>query len=274
MFDKIFHKSLNLPYRLFLRTIQKSPKPRATVILLHGLASTNQLWDDLKVEIPDDVDILAVDLLGHGSSPKPGWTGAQTLNSQARALHRTLRAAGHLSRPIFLVGHSLGSLVAAEFTKLYPSAVDFMVMVSPPVYLPSDKSKTIWSRESLLKNNYQYLIENQEIASKIAKLATEKMIRGASKIRTDQDLHLMAETLELSILQQDTFKTLQKTPIKTQIIYGLFDPLVIGKNIKELKKLNPNISAILIPTSHEISNIAANFIIKSINKNLTRSKND
>lgn len=274
MLDKILHKTLNLPYRLFLRTIQKSEKPRATVILLHGLASTNQLWNNLRLEIPVDADILAVDLLGHGNSPKPSWEGAQTLKSQARALRRALRTSGHLSRPIFLVGHSLGSLVSAEFAKLYPSSVDFVVMVSPPIYLQNSKSEDAWSRESFLKENYQYLVENQDFASKIAKIATEKVIRGASQIKTDQDLHLLAETLDLSILQQDTFQTLENTTTKTQIIYGLFDPLVISKNIKKLEELNTNISTTAIPTAHDVSDITANVIVRSINENLTRSKND
>ena len=91
-------------------------------------------------------------------------------------------------------------------------------MVSPPIYLQNSKSEYAWSRESFLKENYQYLVQNQDFASKIAKIATEKVIRGASQIKTDQDLHLLAETLDLSILQQDTFQTLENTTTKTQII--------------------------------------------------------
>ena len=85
---------------------------------------------------------------------------------------------------------------------------------------------------------------------------------------------MLAETLDLSILQQDTFQTLENTTTKTQIIYGLFDPLVISKNIKKLEELNTNISTTAIPTAHDVSDITANVIVRSINENLTRSKND
>ncbi len=272
MFDNFFHKTLYLPYRLFLRTIKKTKEPRATVVLLHGIASTNKLWDNINVDVPDDINILAVDLLGHGESPKPSWEGAQTLKSQARALRRALRATKNLSRPVFLVGHSLGSLVAAEFAKMYPSSVDFVVMVSPPIYLQDEDVENTWSREALLKDNYQYLIKNREVASKVAELATRDVIRGANQIKTEQDLDLMTETLDLSILRQDTFRVLEDTSTKTHIIYGLFDPLVIGKNIRELESVNPNISVTVIPTAHDITDFAAKFVVESINENLTRSK--
>ena len=267
MLDKLIHKNLKVPYSLYLNIMRKGRNPKATIILLHGLASTSELWKALYPNLPKDTTVIAVDLLGHGKSPKPSWLGAQTLTHQARALKRALQSSGHLKHPIFIVGHSMGSLIAAEFARLYPKKVDYIVLVSPPIYLPDDK--TIWPRrEKLLKKNYEFLINNKGIATKVAKIATTKFINGATQVLTDEDFEPLVESLKLSILEQDTFEVLKHLNTPTKIIYGAFDPLVIGKNITKLKKYNDNISITMIPSAHDVTMIASRFITKSINQEL------
>lgn len=269
MLDKIIHNSLNLPYRLNINIIRQVKGARATVVLLHGLASSHHLWSDFYDQLPKDITVVSVDLLGHGVSPRPTWGGAQTLNMQARSLYRSLRYTRFMSRPVFIIGHSLGALVAVEFARLYPKRVDYLVLVSPPVYVGDEAPPTI--RERLLKMNYNFLITNQDFSSKITEIATDKFIKGAKTVRNEEDFRPLVESLEKSILEQNTFESLNNLSTDTKIIYGLFDPLVIGENIRKIK--NKNVKAKLIPSAHEISKVAASHIKKEIKTYLRRSQN-
>lgn len=272
MFDRVIHKGLNIPYNLNLKVVRKGRSPEATIIFLHGLASTNKLWKDLLKNLPQNVKILAVDLLGHGKSPKPEWIGAQSLKMQSRALKRSLLKAGALERPIILVGHSLGALIAADFAKRYPHKINSLVLVSPPVYKPDDK--TAWPREKFLKMNYKFLIKNRQFAAKITKFATKNFIKGADEISTTKDFFPLVESLEVAILGQDSFQTLTQIKIDTKILYGLFDPLVVGRNLKEIAKKNSHISTELIPATHDIIGPMKRFVVKTIDENLKEENND
>lgn len=270
MTDELVHRMLGVPYKLNVKTVRKGRSPQATVIFLHGLASTKDLWMDIVKQMPTNVRVMTVDLLGHGNSPRPDWTGAQTLSMQARALKRSLSKAGVLIKPIILVGHSLGGLVAAEFARKYPHKIDSLILVSPPVYNPDDK--TAWPREKILKKGYDYLIENQQFASKLARFATKNFIKGANEIKSKKDFYPLIESLKISIINQDTYQTLKNIKVETKIIYGIFDPLVIGKNIKSVVKYNSLITAESVPASHDIIGPMKKFVIKMIDDNLEKKE--
>jgi pimeloyl-ACP methyl ester carboxylesterase len=80
------------------------------VVLLHGLTESGRTW-------PDAVDrwgrrwrLLAVDLRGHGESPR--FSPAQVRDAPAVMLADVLGVLDACSAPVVLVGHSLGALLA------------------------------------------------------------------------------------------------------------------------------------------------------------------
>jgi pimeloyl-ACP methyl ester carboxylesterase len=82
------------------------------LVLIHGLGSDHRYWDELIPELTGDFDVLALDLLGHGS-------GAKRLTAQ-EAHPRALAAAvadqlvdRGIDQP-HVVGLSLGGCVALE----------------------------------------------------------------------------------------------------------------------------------------------------------------
>ena len=88
MLDSFLHKTLRIPYKLNITKMRKSQNPKAVVIFIHGIASDAGMWQKAESEIEGELDIYAVDLIGHGESPKPKWPGAQQLGVQARAIRR------------------------------------------------------------------------------------------------------------------------------------------------------------------------------------------
>ena len=96
-----------------------------TVLLIHGLAGSSKTWDDVIPLLTPHVDVIAVDLLGHGESAKP--TGDYSLGAFASGLRDFLSILGIDS--VTIVGHSFGGGVAMQLAYQHPHLVDRLVLV-------------------------------------------------------------------------------------------------------------------------------------------------
>lgn len=88
---------------------------RATVALLHGLAEHAGRYAALAQRLnARNIELVAVDLRGHGRSPGPrAWVARfDDYLHDAQAL---LAAASRPDRPLFLMGHSMGGTIATLF---------------------------------------------------------------------------------------------------------------------------------------------------------------
>jgi pimeloyl-ACP methyl ester carboxylesterase len=100
------------------------------VILIHGIASSYHNWDDLIPElVQEGYACFALDLLGHGDSPKPASRAYQMewMYQHFAGWVRSL----HLSEPAILIGHSLGGYLALEYARRVPAWTRSLVLVDP-----------------------------------------------------------------------------------------------------------------------------------------------
>jgi pimeloyl-ACP methyl ester carboxylesterase len=95
------------------------------VLLVHGITSSSRTWREVMPRLWDDHELLAPDLLGHGTSAKP--RGDYSLGAYASGI-RDLMLALDLPRAT-VVGHSLGGGVAMQFTYQFPELVERLVLV-------------------------------------------------------------------------------------------------------------------------------------------------
>lgn len=84
----------------------------ATVILLHGIASSSVTFHNVLPLLESTRRCIAIDLLGFGESPAPAWAN-YTLADHAAAIERTV--ASLLREPFTVVGHSMGALIVARY---------------------------------------------------------------------------------------------------------------------------------------------------------------
>jgi pimeloyl-ACP methyl ester carboxylesterase len=100
------------------------------VILIHGIASSYHNWDDLIPElIQNAYSAYALDLLGHGDSPKPALRAYQM---EWMYLHfSSWMKSLHLTEPAILIGHSLGGYLALEYARRVPAWTRSLVLVDP-----------------------------------------------------------------------------------------------------------------------------------------------
>jgi pimeloyl-ACP methyl ester carboxylesterase len=111
--------------RLAVR-VHDAPSTSAPDLLLHhGLASSQRIWDLMLPRLTLGFRVVTYDARGHGLSAKPSsGYGFDQVVADARAV---IRATG-LRRPI-VVGHSWGAGVALELAARHPRAVIGAVLV-------------------------------------------------------------------------------------------------------------------------------------------------
>ena len=100
------------------------------VVMIHGLAASLHDWNDLAPELSaNGYASYALDLLGHGDSPK--------LDSRAYQMDwifehfSSWMESLNLTEPAILVGHSMGGYVALEYARQAAALTRGLVLVNP-----------------------------------------------------------------------------------------------------------------------------------------------
>lgn len=100
--------------------------------MLHGYLASSNYYKKLATYLEKDYQIVRVDLLGHGRSPKPRHI-EYSYDDQLAALHTTLERLG-VEAPFALIGHSMGALIALRYATMYPSDTMRLVLLNPPMF--------------------------------------------------------------------------------------------------------------------------------------------
>lgn len=269
MFDKLLHKYLRLPYDLHVHEYRKVSKSKKTIVFLHGIGSSSSMWGSLLTR-ELDANIITIDLLGFGQSPKPVWARYDA-NIQARAVAYTLSKLV-LMRPVIIVGQSMGSLVAVEVAKMYPKRVSSLVLCSPPFYRQDHTtSRTpLPSSEAMLKRLYTAVQANPARFVRLTTFATKYKLVNAGFNVTGDNIATYIAALEGMIVNQTSFDDALQLEVPTHIIRGNLDPFVITANLKTLERENPHISVTTVAAGHEIRGRFVGSIAKKLNELLAR----
>ena len=250
MIRRFIHSTLGVPYKLHIRDIRKVPRPRATVLFIHGIGSSGAEWQDVIRRLPGDVSIVTIDLLGFGSSPRPEWAKYDA-NEQAKAVIATLLGRRIATR-LIVVGHSLGALVAVEVAKKYPLLVRSLVLCSPPFYAPQTEGAPMLSPEKFLNSFYAKVEHNQDYFIKMANLAMKYKLVNPAFSLSRETFPSYIQTLKAAIMNQSAYDDVRTIQRPITIVYGSFDPFVIDKNIKRIAADNPQVRLSKILVGHEI----------------------
>ena len=99
-------------------------KAKNALVLIHGWTCNAEFWKDSYYAFPN-YRVIALDLPGHGQSDKPKVN--YSMDYFARSVNAVMKDAG-IKRAV-LVGHSMGTPIAREFYRLYPSKTLGIVIV-------------------------------------------------------------------------------------------------------------------------------------------------
>jgi len=113
----------------------RKAESQAVLACVHGLGGAAEEFEPLAHAFPN-YSVYAFELRGQGLDPLPRRRGAEL---DVAAQHRDIRAflaalrEVHPTEPIFLVGESMGALLAASFAARYPEADVAGAILSVPV---------------------------------------------------------------------------------------------------------------------------------------------
>lgn len=95
-----------------------------TLVLLHGWGLNLRIWDGLASSLAGELQVLRIDLPGHGRSPWPFDAGGGTLERQAELI------AAALPPRCTLLGWSLGGQLALRIARACPQQIERLVLVA------------------------------------------------------------------------------------------------------------------------------------------------
>lgn len=107
------------------------------VLAIHGMAGHGQRWRTLAEHHLPEYSFGAPDLIGHGRST---WAAPWTLDANVSALAALLERES--DKPVVVVGHSFGGMIALYLAAARPDLVESLVLLDPAVTLDG-----AWMRE-------------------------------------------------------------------------------------------------------------------------------
>lgn len=227
------------------------------VVLLHGFLSSSEYWKKVADISENDHTVVALDLLGFGKSPKPRKS-SYDYDAHIESIDATLKSLG-IDAPFTLVGHSMGSLIALRYARLYQERVDRLVLVNMPIMLGRRQV-----REEIGGTGFAYKYGLRPYTHRVAwslfktlfrlRLLSRQTVRHLkqnkyffehsplSRIRSFQKVIADARAdIDLNLVR-----------VETLILSGEKDRKVYNQNLTEKVSLSPTVTVASVPTGHHI----------------------
>ncbi|QFG01195.1 2-succinyl-6-hydroxy-2,4-cyclohexadiene-1-carboxylate synthase [Psychrobacillus glaciei] len=107
------------------------------VVFLHGFTGSSTTWDEVITFLPSSVEILTIDLIGHGHTSKPTDFTHYYVEEQIEDMHKLFQLLGwsHFT----LVGYSMGGRLALAYASKYP--IDKLILESSSPGLANEEAR-------------------------------------------------------------------------------------------------------------------------------------
>jgi len=209
-------------------------KDSIPVVFVHGVGLNNQMWSE-QVDYLSEFSILTYDLIGHGKTPCD--KDKLTLKDFSNQL---LEILDHLKiEKINLVGFSLGSLIALDFSARYQKKLEKLILIGT-TYKRSDQER------SLVLDRYNQAKLNKPISKQALKRwFSDKYLEQHSKTyelfinilnKSPKDHKNFLKAYELFANHYDDITSIKKISTKTLVMTGSDDTGSTPKMSKELVK--------------------------------------
>ena len=259
-FNSLWHTWLGKPYRL-AKTNDSGQGP--TVILLHGIGSSGKVWRHIFKHLPDH-RLLSYDLLGFGASPKPTSIG-YTVDDHAKSVLYTIDRMS-IKKPMIIVGHSMGCLVAVRVARLRPDLVKHLVLYEMPLYEGLPNKRRYQARVNLYFRFYEWVArQNPDFLTAKRNFRRTIATKVVGADLTSATWRPFILSLKNTIMKQGVAKDLPKLRMPADIIYGTRDMVVIRGKVKQTLGLNDNqITIHTLKEGHSLSESACVFIASRV----------
>lgn len=196
------------------------------IIFLHGIASSAATFTHVIPQLSDHYRCISFDLLGFGESPSP-VDATFTIEEHVDSIRATINSL-KLDAPFILVGHSLGSLLAARYTAMHPSKVSRLVLVSPPIYVPPNQigDPLVRARVGAYMRAYEFLRDNKDFT-----MATAETLGRLFQLEdildvSERNWQAFVLSLKNCIETQTTVSDIASVRVPIEVVYGSLDQFI------------------------------------------------
>ncbi len=218
-----------------------------TCVFVHGWAMNSAVWDECIAQLPDWINVIVVDLPGHGTM---AGVSASKLDDYVQALMPLVH------QPVIWVGWSLGGLAVLRLAELYPQRVASALLVATN---PCFVSQTDWpcavdakvfdQFASDLKKSQQKTIR-RFLALQVKGLPDVKFVirqlQQSMQSRGQASTQALAFALDI-LLETDLRQTLKTIDCPLHWLLGAKDALVPGELAQVLQQQYEQQNVVLLP---------------------------
>lgn len=212
---------------------------QGTIVLLHGFVSSSQYWLRLAPYLESaGYKVIRLDLLGFGDAPKPR-DSIYDYDDHLRYIHRRIKALKLTS--FTLVGHSMGALLAARYSRMHPEQVQAVILLNPPLYSDAEEARYVLRKTGRI---YRFLLDSRyrKYGWKLLRLGAPHLIKAHSNTSRD---HSLMNIIEKPLI----FDDLAKTTSRTLLLVGSKDRPEYITNLARLQS-NPHVTVTVEDVSH------------------------
>lgn len=242
-----------------LHFVERGGPDSPLVVFLHGITGSRRYWERKVLPLARRFRLLMPDLLGFGLSPKPHVEYTpEVFRDSVRGL---LLERGLASRPLVLVGHSLGSLIALEYAAAFPDDVQGLILVSLPRFRDPASAHALFWRGS---PHYRRLLNEHSMAETLAQMkrtglevTLRYLLRFPWAVVVDSHKFTMkslTSTLERCLLNYRVDLVLSRVPaIPALLIHGARDSVAPLELVADLPGLYPQFRLEIVEgTGHHV----------------------
>lgn len=192
------------------------------IILLHGFLSSSKYWTRMQPFLSKaGYRVIAIDLLGFGHAPKPRdarYSYEDHINYLDSSIHKL-----QIAQPFTLIGHSMGALIAARYSNVFPSKVSASILLHPPLYMTPHEAYTTLRKTNTL---YYFLLNSRyrRLGWALVKTIARTRIGKHSRYSRERSLCNVIEQAEI-------FNDLENSATDTLLIVGLRDRQAYLENV-------------------------------------------
>ncbi|VAW52083.1 Biotin synthesis protein BioH [hydrothermal vent metagenome] len=207
-----------------------------TCVFVHGWAMNSAVWDECIEQLPDWINVVLVDLPGHGSMAE---VSADSLDDYVQTLVPLVH------RPVLWVGWSLGSLAVLRLAELYPQRVAAALLVASNPCFVRKKNWQCAVDENIFKQFASDLNNNQKktirrfLALQVKGLAdvmqVVRQLQQGIEARGEASIEALNTGLNI-LLNTDLRQTLKNIDSPLHWLLGTKDALVPRELASVLEK--------------------------------------
>jgi pimeloyl-ACP methyl ester carboxylesterase len=219
------------------------------IVLIHGFLSSSHYFKFIRKQLARTHQVITIDLLGFGKSPKPRL--GYTFDDHLQAIRRTLHAHG-VTAPFTLVGHSMGALISLRYATKYTDEIAALQLFNPPIFNSFSQMVSVHRTIGIHYRAMLYSRHKDEYWNALKLIphnttSARPPINFADKVRTSR--HAREGSYKNIIAYGEFFSDLAKVAWPTLLVVGKYDRLVYQENLIEMK-LPPHVTFELVEAGH------------------------